>query len=85
MLTLRYGHNNDVGLAPNVIICYNMLLATKEFENRHFCTKVTPCTVGLFASSEIVYYRSAYGGGSNWLTLAPNVIKYYEMLLAIDE
>ena len=33
LLTLRYLHYNDVGLAPNVMTCYDMLLATIEFKN----------------------------------------------------
>ena len=51
LLILRYWHYNDVGLAPNVITCYDMLLATNEFKNWHFCTIVHPRTVGLSASS----------------------------------
>ena len=33
LLTLRYLHYNDVGLAPNVITCYDMLLATNKLIN----------------------------------------------------
>ena len=36
LLTLRYWHYNDVGLAPNVITCYDMLLAINKFKNRYF-------------------------------------------------
>ena len=54
LLTLRYGHYNDVGLNPNVITCDDMLLATLEFKSWHFHTNVHPRTVGSIASSEIV-------------------------------
>ena len=52
LLTLRYLHYIDVGLAPNAITCYDMLLATNEFKNWHFCTNVHPRTVGSIACSE---------------------------------
>ena len=54
MLTLRYCHYNDVGLAPNVITYNEMVLAINEFKKWHDCIYKDSHKLGPIASSESI-------------------------------
>ena len=69
LLTLRIWNYDKLGLDPNAITYYEMLLVTNEYQNCNNCIKMDLCTVDLITSLEVMPYHE--------IGLATNVIKYY--------